>query len=47
MQRLQFTCRLGDQQADLVVPGVKAKSDGAPVFAAQAAMGAQNQEFRI
>ncbi len=47
MERLQFTCRLGDEQADFVVPGVKAKSDGPTVFAPQAAMGAQNQEFRI
>ena len=47
VQRLQFTRGLGDQQADFVVPGVKAKSDGAPVFAAQAAMGTEDQEFRI
>jgi hypothetical protein len=47
MQHLQFPRCLGDQQADLVVPGVKSKSDGAPVFAAQAAMCTQDQEFRI
>ena len=46
-QCLQFARGLGHQQADLPVTGVEAKSDGLSVFGAQAAMRAQDEEFRI
>ena len=46
-QRFQLARRLGHQQADFPVAGVKAERDGLAVLRAQAAVRAQDQELRI
>ena len=46
-QRLQLARCLGHQQAHLPMAGMKSKRNGLAVFGAQAAVGAQDQEFGI
>ena len=45
VQSFQLARGFGDEQADFPVAGVKSQSNGAAVFGAKAAMGAEDEDF--